>query len=265
VSVDNILADPEISWIAKSGSLGLWYVSHIVFKKGLRANAERLGHNAHVMTYSISKGELFNLVLTHPERNEPGTWDQSTALAEMKAFYHGWDPMLTKLLDMVVTTQKWPIQQIDIPSRWVSQSSKLVLLGDAAHAMLPNMALGAAMAVEDAATLAECLKSIPDRKNLRDALDLYQQLRIPRAKAVQEASDLHGYILHYPDGPLQEARDAAMRPEVEGKPFADSPNQWSDPATQQFCYSYDVIDAVHDALEQRSDKQEMAMKHYVAV
>lgn len=156
---------------------------------------------------------------------------------------------------MVTTTQKWPIQQVEIPSEWSAKSSKLVLLGDAAHAMLPNMALGAAMAVEDAATLAECLKIFPQKHELRSALDLYETLRIPRTKAVQEASILHGHTLHYPDGPLQRARDAAMRPEVEGRHFADSPNQWSDPATQQFCYNYDPVEEVYKMHKKRYSKQ----------
>ena len=49
---------------------------------------------------------------------------------------------LRKLLDMVSGTQKWPIQSVEIPSSWTSDSGRLALLGDAAHAMLPNMALG---------------------------------------------------------------------------------------------------------------------------
>lgn len=43
---------------------------------------------------------------------------------------------------MVHDTQKWPIQSVEIPASWTSDSGRLVLLGDAAHAMLPNMALG---------------------------------------------------------------------------------------------------------------------------
>ncbi|KAJ9602227.1 hypothetical protein H2200_013347 [Cladophialophora chaetospira] len=248
IAVEDILADPETSWVAESGSLNLW-----------------VGHNAHAMTYSISKGELFNMVLTHPEANEPETWDRSNALTEMKAVYSGWDPTLTKLLDMVTSTQKWPIQQIDIPTEWSSKSARVVLLGDAAHAMLPNMALGAAMAVEDAATLAECLKIFPRRDTLRNALDLYEQLRIPRTRAVQEASDLHGFTLHYPDGPLQEARDAAMRPEVEGVHFVESPNQWSDPMTQQFCYGYDAVEKVYETWRNNSKDPTTREKHYSAV
>jgi salicylate hydroxylase len=165
---------------------------------------------------------------------------------------------LTKLLDMVITTQKWPIQSVHIPDTWASKSGRLVLLGDAAHAMLPNMALGliynpflwhptkikrlgAAVAVEDAATLAECLKRLPRKEMLRYAIDVYEGVRIPRARRAQEASIRHGYTLHFPDGPLQQARDAAMRPEVDGRHFIASPNQWSDPTTQIWAYSYDPI------------------------
>ena len=102
----------------------------------------------------------------------------------------------------------------------------------------------AAMAVEDAATLAECLKRLRSKDELRHAVDIYERLRILRCKLVQEASLSHGYILHYPDGPLQQARDAAMKPEVEGKPFIASPNQWSDPTSQLWCYTYDPVEDV---------------------
>ena len=169
---------------------------------------------------------------------------------------------------MVTSTQKWPIQHVEIPAEWSPKSGRLVLLGDSAHAMLPNMALGrraillaglsaytclgAAMAVEDAATLAECLKHFPTKEKLRSALDLYESLRVPRTKAVHEASVLHGYTIHLADGALQEARDAAMRPEVEGKHFVDTPNQWSDPLTQHFCYGYEPIDEVYKLLQAKS-------------
>lgn len=97
------------------------------------------------------------------------------------------------------------------------------------------------MAVEDAAALAECLKAYPSKEKLRSAIDVYERLRIPRTRNVHEASVLHGYTFHYPDGPLQQARDAAMRPEVDGEHFIDSPNQFSDPTTQLYCYMYDVV------------------------
>lgn len=57
---------------------------------------------------------------------------------------------------------------------------------------------------------------------------------------MQEASLLNGKLRHFPDGPLQEACDAAMKPETLGLPFSHSPNQWSDLTTQMWCYGYDA-------------------------
>jgi len=145
---------------------------------------------------------------------------------------------------MVNKTLKWPIQQIKVPDVWAHPTTSFLLSGDAAHAMLPYMALGASMAVEDAAALAECLSFITRKHDIHKALKLFQDIRIPRVKHVHEASVLHGTILHFPDGPAQQARDAAMRAEVEGKHFVESPNQWSDPTMQVWCYSYDVVEEV---------------------
>ena len=65
----------------------------VIATRALIANLDRVGNNTHAMTYSISKGELFNMVLTHPEPNDdPATWDQANALRDMKAVYSGWDP-----------------------------------------------------------------------------------------------------------------------------------------------------------------------------
>lgn len=99
---------------------------------------------------------------------------------------------------------------------------------------------GAAIAVEDGVALARSLSYMKSREQLPTALDVFQKVRLKRAGQMQEASLLNGQLWHFADGPLQEARDAAMVPEVKGIPFSHSPNQWSDPATQMWCYSYDA-------------------------
>jgi len=43
------------------------------------------------MTYTIAGGEVFNMVLTHPEDKDPSTWNQRDLLSEMKSTYEGWD------------------------------------------------------------------------------------------------------------------------------------------------------------------------------
>lgn len=134
--------------------------------------------------------------------------------------------------------------------RWVSKSSRLVILGDAAHAMVPYMSQGAAMAVEDGAALATALDKITSHKELRFALKIFEKERVKRSSMMQEASMVNSMIWHFKDGPLQQARDAAMRPEVEGKHFLSSPNQWSDPVTQSWAYGYDAEKVIDDAWDE---------------
>lgn len=203
-------------------------------------NWHRVGDKRHVMTYSIAGGKSFNMVLSHPEDSDPSTWRQETAVPDMKQHFKGWDPRLLKVINMVRETLKWPLLSGMPLSRWVSKSGKLVIIGDAAHAMVPYMSEGAAMAVEDGAALAEILSLVTSSAQLHDALRVFEQVRILRTGQMQEASLVNGKLWHFADGPEQRARDAAMRAEVEEKPVKESPNQWTDPLTSTWAYGYDA-------------------------
>lgn len=100
------------------------------------------------------------------------------------------------------------------------------------------------MAVEDGAALAEALDLISSPSQIPDALRLWETVRIERAGQMQEASLINGKLWHFADGPEQRARDAGTAAEVQGKPFEKSPNQWSDPLAQRWCYGYDAIGIV---------------------
>ena len=100
------------------------------------------------------------------------------------------------------------------------------------------------MAVEDGAALAEAIHHAKDRWHVSEKLAVWEAVRIKRSSQMQDASFLNGKIWHYPDGPEQSARDAAMRPEVVGEHFVTSANQWSDPTTQRWCYGYDAEEAI---------------------
>lgn len=146
---------------------------------------------------------------------------------------------------MINKTLKWPLMSGDpsIP-HWISQSGKLIMLGDAAHAMVPYMSQGAAMAVEDGAALATSLSHVTSLADLPKALSIFETERMKRSGQMQEASLVNGKIWHFEDGPEQQARDEAMRAEVDGKHFIQSPNQWSDPVTQTWAYGYDAEDEI---------------------
>jgi salicylate hydroxylase len=148
---------------------------------------------------------------------------------------------------MIDTTLKWPLLSGTRLKHWVTPSKKLLILGDAAHAMVPYMSQGAAMAVEDGAALAQALSLIDSKDQIPLALQVFEKERRKRSGQMQEASLVNGKLWHFADGPEQHARDEAMRPEVEGKHFLVSANQWSDPVTQWWCYGYNAEEAVVDA------------------
>lgn len=111
------------------------------------------------------------------------------------------------------------------------------------------------MAVEDGLALCRSLSKIHNKEQLAGCLAIFEQVRTERAGQMQEASLLNSHIWHFADGPLQQARDAAMVPEVKGLPFSHSPNQWSDPATQMWCYGYDTERAIDEAWEKSRLKE----------
>lgn len=133
---------------------------------------------------------------------------------------------------------------------WSSPQKNVVLMGDAAHAMVNHMAQGAATSMEDGAFLAKCVEGVVQGKlSLREAVGIYEAERMPKAYAKQQVSFLNGAIWQLPDGPLQEARDAAMAPELEGKYFVRTSNLYMDPQTVLEVYGYDVQAHAADAVE----------------
>jgi len=87
----------------------------------------------------------------------------------------------------------------------------MTLLGDAAHAMLPFAAQGAAMAIEDAAVLAQCLAGTGDNTAaIPPALQRYAGLRRARVARVQRTARRNGKVYHL-SGAAALARDLFIR------------------------------------------------------
>lgn len=183
-----------------------------------------LGDRRHLVHYPVSGGRLINIVAFSPAG--PGdleSWSAVGWVDDLAAEFAGWDPRLGELITAARHVGRWSVMDRSPLPRWVS--GRVALLGDAAHPMLPFYAQGAGQAIEDAAALATCLATGP--WDPPAALARYERVRLPRATRVQEGS--RGRIAHHhlPDGPQQQARDAAFTAE---DPL--SHNDW--------IYAYDV-------------------------
>jgi salicylate hydroxylase len=130
-----------------------------------------LGRGRHVVCYPIS-ARWVNVVAVLPD----GIPDPVTG------FPHPPEP-LRSVLRAARRTTPWPLADRAPLDRWCT--ARVALLGDAAHPLLPFAAQGANQAVEDAATLAACLRAAPPGPaGIAEALRRYQRIRIPRLARV---------------------------------------------------------------------------------
>ncbi len=176
-----------------------------------------LGPGRHLVHYPISSGKLVNIVAIVPAgdwRSE--SWTAEGRVDDMLLAFAGWDPRVQQLLAAATDTRRWALLDRSPLRRWTD--GRIALLGDAAHAMLPFFAQGAAQALEDAAVLADCLHGVTAAA-VPAALQHYQDRRLPRASEVQLMSRGREIRNHLPDGPEQQARDAAF---AQGDPLRQS-------------------------------------------
>jgi salicylate hydroxylase len=176
-----------------------------------------LGAQRHFVHYPISAGRLVNLVAIVPAGDwREESWTSEGHVPDLRAEFEGWDARVLQLIDAATDTRRWALVDRTPLPRWTD--GRLTLLGDAAHAMLPFFAQGAAQAVEDAEALALCLRAA-DRTTVTQALMRYDAQRRPRASQVQVMSRGRELRNHLPDGPEQEQRDAEL---ARGDPLRQS-------------------------------------------
>ncbi|MFI9643757.1 FAD-dependent oxidoreductase [Micromonospora sp. NPDC051925] len=101
---------------------------------------------------------------------------------------------------------RWPLYHLPFLPAW--HRGDVCLAGDAAHAISPHMGQGAALALEDAAMLARCLR---DTGNVRGAFAAFEQRRRPRVEGlVLQARKTGGQMT--PNGPVARALRDLMLP-----------------------------------------------------
>ena len=98
------------------------------------------GPNKHLVMYPVKQGDLLNLVWNDHGDGEVGSWNEPADLDDLRERFALFEPPVRRLLDYVQECSKWRVAELPPLSRWTAESGKVVLLGDAAHAMTPHAA-----------------------------------------------------------------------------------------------------------------------------
>ncbi len=167
-----------------------------------------LGREAHLVHYPVKAGALINVVvITADSWNAPGWSEPASRVDLLRRFSaKSWAPPAHALIRVPETWLKWALYDRRPLPNWSVGAA--ALLGDAAHPMLPFLAQGAAMAIEDAAVAAQCLARLPD--DAANALRTYSAARGARVRRVQRLAARNGERYHL-RGVRAMLRDAALR------------------------------------------------------
>jgi salicylate hydroxylase len=184
------------------------------------------GPRAHLLHYSIEGGTIVNFlaVVRHAAWTSEA-WNEPCAVADAVAAYEGWHPAVTEMVGATEEGSRWALHDHAPLARW--SAGRVVLIGDAAHAMLPHQGQGANQTIEDAVLLAALLADAAPG-DVGAALARYEAERRPRTRRVQRWSRLTADWMHLPDGPHAARRDARLQ-------RADADLEW--------IHGYDVLDA----------------------
>ena len=162
-----------------------------------------IGPGGHVVHYPLRRGELMNYVSV-VERSDwrVESWSVQGAVEECLADYPGWHPDVHALIKATGRPYKWALFGREPMNRW--SVGRATLLGDACHPMLPFLAQGAAMAIEDAMVLARCMETYgPDHEA---AFAAYERARVERTSAAAAGSAAN--MRRYHDSRLASAGQA---------------------------------------------------------
>jgi salicylate hydroxylase len=165
-----------------------------------------LGPGAHLVHYPVRAGREVNLVAIIDDRTELRGWSEPGSRDELSARFARWALSAKALLAAAQSWQRWSLYDMAPLPYWGADHA--TLLGDAAHPMLPFLAQGGAMAIEDAVVLADELEAAPD--DPARALRNYERRRMPRTASVVREAARTGRINHL-WGPFALARNLVMK------------------------------------------------------
>ena len=164
------------------------------FPEDLRWNAASIwvGPNCYLVHYPLRGGEQYNVVVTFHSRDKEEWSVTDGSKEEVLSYFQGICPKARQLIELPKTWKRWATADREPIDNWVY--GRVTILGDAAHPTTQYLAQGACMALEDAVTLGEALRTHDN--DWTQALDLYKRSRVARTARIVLSAREMGRIYH---------------------------------------------------------------------
>lgn len=153
----------------------------------------------YVLMWPLPSNRPFDVTLciTEPGDIPLGKWGHSVDVKEVTSKFQDFCPKIKELLSHMDRVVKWTLGEIPPLETCKSDNGRVILIGDAWHAMLPHSGSGGNSAIEDAVSLAECLQWTWEKHQINgrslstaisQATQAFEDLRKPRVERMQKAS-----------------------------------------------------------------------------
>ncbi|MCA8864414.1 MULTISPECIES: salicylate 1-monooxygenase [unclassified Halomonas] len=162
-----------------------------------------LGKDRHILTFPVKQSQLVNVVAFITDRSTPNPalpegeeWVQTVTQQEMLDVFDDWSPACQAILECISEPTRWALHEL--PELAHYHRNRVLIVGDAAHALVPHQGAGAGQALEDAYVLATLLTDAScHRRNVSGVLAAFEQVRHARTCKVQRTSHEAGDVYEY--------------------------------------------------------------------
>ena len=189
-----------------------------------------MGPNRSIVQYYVSAGRTFNWIgISRSPQPARESWLAEGKIEDALSEYVGWHSTIRTIIAATPKVLRQALYDREPLPDW--QVGRIVLLGDAAHPMLPFYAQGGAQSIEDAYVLAGCIAEGQDRPLA--ALARFVKMRLPRTAWMQGLARREEELYQSNDAATIKARNERMR-------VSRTPETATFPPEQERLYGYDA-------------------------
>ncbi|KAI4725799.1 FAD/NAD(P)-binding domain-containing protein [Aureobasidium sp. EXF-10728] len=180
--------------LVETANLSSINVDSEIFDPKKQATTLMMGHDRRVIMGPARNGDLLGLVGMVPdehmhETSNANSWTTPGSLPKLLETYHEFPQWIKDIFAQAPDIALWQLRDIDALPAWVA--GRCIIIGDAAHAMLPTQGQGASQSIEDAEALAAFFSSTTAKPTLPEislALQKVFEARYQRASLIQAYS-----------------------------------------------------------------------------